>query len=170
MDHTILYLTVEIPVHSLELCCFSISLMHVKYLPPFSPPSPPPSLPPSLPLSTFLSCSYWSPVTSTCHCLYYSTWWVLVSPHVHSLPKHYWHVQVSHWLPQVRSKLLHVLLLSLVYYTLPSCKFPHLMELLLVRYNNLCLRLFVILQCLKRFYHSIDHWGIKLYYHTKFHI
>ena len=26
------------------------------------------------------------------------------------------------------------------------------------------------LHCLQRFYHNVDHWGIKLYYHTKFHI
>ena len=54
----------------------------------------------------------------------------------------------------------------------PSYPFPHLGKLLLVRYN--CLRLFVVLlqdlHCLQRFYHNVDHWGIKLYYHTKFHI
>ena len=37
-----------------------------------------------------------------------------------------------------------------------------------------CLRLFVVvlqdLHCLQRFYHNVDHWGIKLYYHAKFHI
>ena len=39
-----------------------------------------------------------------------------------------------------------------------------------VRYRNACLRLFVVLlqdlHCLQRFYHNVDHWGIKLYYHT----
>ena len=43
------------------------------------------------------------------------------------------------------------------------------MELLLVRYSNPCLRLFVVilqdLHCLQRFYHNVDHWGIKLYYY-----
>ena len=48
-----------------------------------------------------------------------------------------------------------------------------LVGLLLVRYRNPCLSLFVILQdlhCLQRFYHNIHHWRIKLYYHTRFHI
>ena len=35
-------------------------------------------------------------------------------------------------------------LLSLVYYTLPLYQFSHLPELLLVRYSNACLRLFVV--------------------------
>ena len=43
-----------------------------------------------------------------------------------------------------------------------------------MRHRNACLRLFVVLlqdlHCLQRFYHNVDHWGIKLYYHTKFHI
>ena len=66
------------------------------------------------------------------------------------------------------------MLASLAYYTLPSYQFPHLMELLLVRYSNPCLRLFVAilqdLHCLQRFYHNVDHWGIELYYHKTFHI
>ena len=42
------------------------------------------------------------------------------------------------------------------------------MKLLLVRYSIACLRLFVVilqdLHSLQRFfYHSVDHWGIKLY-------
>ena len=40
--------------------------------------------------------------------------------------------------------------------------------------QNPCLRLFVVilqdLHCLQRFYHNDDHWRIKLYNHTKFHI
>ena len=47
------------------------------------------------------------------------------------------------------------------------------MELLLLRYSNPCLRLFVVilqdLRCLQRFYHNVDHWGIEVYYHKKFH-
>ena len=35
-----------------------------------------------------------------------------------------------------------------------------------MRYINACLRLFVVilqdLHCLQRFYHNVDHWGIKL--------
>ena len=38
----------------------------------------------------------------------------------------------------------------------------HLAELLLMRYRNACQRLvLVILHCLQRFYHNVDHWGIK---------
>ena len=40
-----------------------------------------------------------------------------------------------------------------------------------MRYSNPCLRLFVVilqdLHCLQRFYHNVDHCGIKLYYHKK---
>ena len=41
---------------------------------------------------------------------------------------------------------------------LPSHQFQHLVELLLVRYRNVCLRLFVVLldlHCLQRFYHIL---------------
>ena len=45
-----------------------------------------------------------------------------------------------------------------------------LLEVLLVRYSNACLRLFVVvlqdLHCLQRFYHNVDHWGITLYHHN----
>ena len=44
------------------------------------------------------------------------------------------------------------------------------MKLLLVRYGNTCLRLFVVilqdLHGLQRCYHNVDHWCITLYQHT----
>ena len=50
-----------------------------------------------------------------------------------------------------------ITMLILEYYILPSYQFSHLVELLLVRYSNACLRLFVVilqdLHCLQRFYH-----------------
>ena len=52
---------------------------------------------------------------------------------------------------------------------LPPYQFSRLVKLLLVRYSIACLRLFVvILHCLQRFYHKVDHWGIKLHYYTNF--
>ena len=52
---------------------------------------------------------------------------------------------------------------------LPPYQFSRLVKLLLVRYSIACLRLFVvILYCLQRFYHKVDHWGIKLHYYTNF--
>ena len=43
---------------------------------------------------------------------------------------------------------------------LPPYQFSLLVKLLLVRYSIACLRLFVvILHCLQRFYHKVDHWG-----------
>ena len=29
---------------------------------------------------------------------------------------------------------------------------------------------YVHIHCLQIFYHNVDHWGIKLYHHTNFHI
>ena len=47
-------------------------------------------------------------------------------------------------------------------------------ELLLVKYNNACLRLFVVilldLHCLQRSYHNVDHLYITLYHHTNFQL
>ena len=55
-----------------------------------------------------------------------------------------------------------------------SSTITHLLELLLVRYSNACLRLFVVvlqdLHCLQRSYHNVDHWCITLYHHINFHI
>ena len=52
---------------------------------------------------------------------------------------------------------------------LPPYQFSRLVKLLLVRYSIACLRLFVvILHCLQRFYHKVNHWGIKLHYYTNF--
>ena len=54
-------------------------------------------------------------------------------------------------------KFLFTCLLSFFFWTL----------VLLVRYNNACLRLFVVilqdLHCLHRSYHNVDHWCITLY-------
>ena len=50
---------------------------------------------------------------------------------------------------------------------LPPYKYSHLLKLLLVRYGNACLRLFVVilqdLHCLQRSYRNVDHWCITLY-------
>ena len=63
-----------------------------------------------------------------------------------------------------------LLIFGLVSFTIISV----LVKLLLVRYSIACLRLFVVilqdLHCLQRFYHNVDHWGIKLYHHTNFHM
>ena len=57
--------------------------------------------------------------------------------------------------------------ITMLIIALPSHQFPHLVELLLVRYSNARLRLFVVilqdLHSLQRFYH---HWCITLYHHT----
>ena len=65
-------------------------------------------------------------------------------------------------------------MISILHFTIIPISTLILMELLLVRYSNPCLRLFIVilqdLHCLHRFYHNVDHWGIELYYHKKFHI
>ena len=52
------------------------------------------------------------------------------------------------------------------YLCLPSYKYSHLVMLLLVRYSNASLRLFVVilqdLHCLHRSYHNVDHWDKAL--------
>ena len=59
----------------------------------------------------------------------------------------------------------------LIFRALSFTTIPHLLELLLVRYSNACLRRFVVvlqdLHCLQRSYH-VDHWCITLYHHATF--
>ena len=64
---------------------------------------------------------------------------------------------------------------TLIFGVLSSTITPiSLLELLLVRYSNACLRLFVVvlqdLHCLQRSYHNVDDWCIMLYHHINFHI
>ena len=67
--------------------------------------------------------------------------------------------------------LITTLIIGVLHFIIPISTFN---GAFVSEYDDACVRLFVVilqdLHCLQRFYHNVDHRGIKLYYHTKFHI
>ena len=65
--------------------------------------------------------------------------------------------------------LITMLVIGVLHF-IPSCQFPIPSCQFVSEISNACLRVFVVIlqdvDCLQRFYHNIDHWGIKFYYHT----
>ena len=96
---------------------------------------------------------------------------VVILQDLHCLQRLYHNI--DHWL-YYKMYIIYRDFITMLIIALPSHQFPHLMELLLVKYSNACLRLYVVilqdLHCLQRLYHNIDHWCITLYHRTNFQI